>query len=519
MSARHFQVAVVGSGFAGSLAAMAARRLGFSVGLIERGRHPRFAIGESTTPLTNLLVEDIADEFDLPFLRPFSKWGTWQRRFPDVACGIKRGFTFFHHEWGRPFPADPRESLRRQLMVGASPNENVADTHWYRPALDRRLVQFAQELGAEYVDETRLLSLLEEPDRIRLNGERGGKAVAFTADFLIDASGPRGFLHQALGLAEREVPGFPATQALFAHFRGVAPLPGEFAPETPPFGQEDAAVHHLFDGGWIWVLRFNNGIASAGAVVAEPFASGLDLRRGAAAWHELLGRLPSLAQVFAPARAATPFVHQPRVAFQSSRVAGRRWAMLPSAAGVVDPLLSTGFPLTLLGVQRVARLLRSLGTAEFAGGLEDYARATTREFEATARFVGALYARLNRFEEFKRLSLVYFAAASYAEACRRLGRTSAVPDFLLCRDPAFGPQLAQLSRVAPGDPSLDQRVKAAIEPLDILGLTDPERDPWYPARVEDLYRNAAKLKASEGDIAAMLGRCGLEPSGGISPRI
>jgi len=34
---------VVGSGFAGSLMAMIARRLGFSTALIERGRHPVLA--------------------------------------------------------------------------------------------------------------------------------------------------------------------------------------------------------------------------------------------------------------------------------------------------------------------------------------------------------------------------------------------------------------------------------------------------------------------------------------------
>ena len=56
MSRKHFQVVVVGSGFAGSLIAMIARRLGYTTALIERGRHPRFAIGESSTPLANLLL-------------------------------------------------------------------------------------------------------------------------------------------------------------------------------------------------------------------------------------------------------------------------------------------------------------------------------------------------------------------------------------------------------------------------------------------------------------------------------
>ena len=59
-------IAIVGSGFAGSLAALALRKRGRRVVLIERGRHPRFAIGESSTPLANLLIEELADRYDLP---------------------------------------------------------------------------------------------------------------------------------------------------------------------------------------------------------------------------------------------------------------------------------------------------------------------------------------------------------------------------------------------------------------------------------------------------------------------
>jgi FADH2 O2-dependent halogenase len=59
-------VAVVGSGFGGSLVALCLLQRGQRVALIERGRHPRFAIGESTTPLANLLIEELADRYDLP---------------------------------------------------------------------------------------------------------------------------------------------------------------------------------------------------------------------------------------------------------------------------------------------------------------------------------------------------------------------------------------------------------------------------------------------------------------------
>ena len=48
-----YDLAIVGSGFAGSLLAMIARRAGRSVLLLEKGAHPRFAIGESSTPLAD----------------------------------------------------------------------------------------------------------------------------------------------------------------------------------------------------------------------------------------------------------------------------------------------------------------------------------------------------------------------------------------------------------------------------------------------------------------------------------
>src|SRR3954463_6876586 len=99
MNAR-VDIAIIGSGFSGSLLAMIARKLGRSVALLERGAHPRFAIGESSTPLANLLLEELAARYDLPRILPLSKWGTWQKNYPEISCGLKRGFTFFHHKPG-----------------------------------------------------------------------------------------------------------------------------------------------------------------------------------------------------------------------------------------------------------------------------------------------------------------------------------------------------------------------------------------------------------------------------------
>ena len=146
---KQFDFVIFGSGFGGSIMAMVLRRLGYSVVMLERGTHPRFAIGESSTPFANLLLERIAAEFELPFLRELSEWGRWQKSFPDLPCGLKRGFTFYGHDPGAPVILEDRSS---QLLVAASPNDQVADTHWYRPTLDHFLVLKAEQLGVTYFD-------------------------------------------------------------------------------------------------------------------------------------------------------------------------------------------------------------------------------------------------------------------------------------------------------------------------------------------------------------------------------
>ena len=212
-------VAIVGSGFGGSLTALALRARGQQVVMIERGRHPRFAIGESSTPLANLLLEELASRYDLPQLRPFCKWGSWQRLRPDVACGLKRGFSFLFHQPGQEF-ADTA-GHQRQLLVAASPHDAIADTHWYRPEFDQALVEEAQRAGADYLDMTRLESLSHHGDGSILDGEREGRPIRVRARFVIDASGPRGFLHRALRLEETPLRWLPPTQGLYTHFEGV----------------------------------------------------------------------------------------------------------------------------------------------------------------------------------------------------------------------------------------------------------------------------------------------------------
>jgi FADH2 O2-dependent halogenase len=211
-------------------------------------------------------------------------------------------------------------------------------------------------------------------------------------------------------------------------------------------------------------------------------------------------------------------MHMPRIGYRTTSMTGERWALLPSAAGVIDPLLSTGFPLTLLGIPRLLEILdRATGGHEVSDELARYEAITQLELDATERLVGALYTVMDDPEAFKRLTLLYFAAASFSETVRRLERPQLARGFLLSSDPGFGPELAACADLAaqrpqgPARRQLFDRIDRAIEPFDVAGLGDHSRRSWYPVRAADLIAAAGRLGASRARVEQLLERSGFLP--------
>jgi FADH2 O2-dependent halogenase len=518
---RSYDVAVFGSGFGGSLTAMIARRLGYSVLLLERKKHPRFAIGESSTPLANLILDELVTKYDLPRIKPLTKWGSWQRTYPDLPCGLKRGFTFFHHaiDQERSRSAERQKALRTdELLVAASPRDEIADTHWYREDFDAFLVKEAQEVGVVYADETEISNFTETDKYLQFDVARGGTTDRYRAKFVVDATGPRGLIHQKLEVSEYLFPGHLVTQGLYSHFAGVRRPRHEQAERVSdgrPYPPEDAAVHHVFDGGWIWVLRFNNGVTSSGVAVTAEKGAELQLRDKQSAWEKLLSQLPEVEEQFSSARAVQPFTFIPRLSFMSERPSGNRWAMLPSSAGFIDPLLSTGFPLTLLGIERLARIMeQGIEASSRPAQLAKYSVQTKEELLITARLVRALYANMGNFKAFKAISLLYFAAASYSETARRLNKPELASAFLLLDRPEFAKvcesllQRANTVKAGAESDLLIADILEAIGPFDVAGLGKSTTRSWYPVVAEDLLSSAAKVGVTRFEVDEMLSKSG-----------
>ena len=521
-----FDLAVIGSGFGGTLAAMIGAKIGLSVVLIEKGKHPRFAIGESSTPIANLLLEELATRYDLPRLLPLTSWGSWQRSYPQVACGLKRGFTFFHHQSGRPCIRDVRHT--NELLVAASPCDELSDTHWYRSDFDAFLVAEAREVGVTYWDQTHVQHCRTGAGGTEMEGTRKSRPVSAIARFVVDATGPRGVLHHHLRLDEGAFPGFPGAASLYSHFENVAPVPGAphspFCPAGEPYPADAAALHHVFKEGWMWVLRFNNGIISAGIAVDRAQERTFGLQTGAPGWSRFLERYPSIQEQFLTSRPTRDFSYVPRLAFRSERAVGPQWALLPATAGFVDPLLSTGFVLNLLGIQRMALIFEELRSKRpLQPSLTRYETQTFQELDTAALLIGSLYRTTADFEIFSQLTLLYFAAASYAETMRRLGNPQRANSFLLCDNARFVSGFRQCCQLARAEKSLEtskrlhRLIQKTIAPYDVAGLTDRGKNNWFPVDFEDLRRATPRLGLNPDRVERLIVEAEAACNKGVGP--
>lgn len=489
---------IVGAGFGGSLLAQILAKSGKSVALVERGAHPRFAMGESTSPLTNLLLEQFADEYNLPHLNHLATWGAWKAQIPEVGVGLKRGFTYYGHR------ADGSKSdVRGPLAVAASPGNSCADTHWLRSDVDMWLCQKAVDEGVHYADRTSVIDVNPcENGRwnVHLRQEDGTELIV-DAGFLIDAGGRTAALAHLVGAKPARFEDYPDTVALYSHFDGVAlaaNIPELGEPTGAPYPLDWSALHHCFPGGWMWMLRFDDNRVSAGVAVERWLADDLALLSDGG-WERLLARMPAVEQQFAGSERVLPWMKVDPLPVRTDRIAGTigdsPWAFLPSAAAFIDPLYSTGFSLTLLGIERLAPLILSGQLCETT--LAGYEAAVRRDVECVARFIAANYRAFADFERFKDVSMFYFAAASWSEICRRLGKRDLAPGMLLSGDGAFWQRF---------DAYLSGKCSAAnaIEPWNIAGLASEAKNGLYPADLSDVIQSAEKLGITPDRMKAIL---------------
>ena len=513
-----WDLVIFGSGFAGCLMAMIARKRGYRTLILERHQHPRITLGESTTPLTNLLLEELAVTYELDFLHSLTRWGRWKKTHPAMKVGLKRGFTFYSHS--NPPETEPSSSWQKELMVAASPRDDLADTHWWREDLDVFLLEKAIAHGAHYWDQSRPMMWEEHPNHIQLHVHQRDEVHRISTHLVIDASGGASAVAALAEIPTKPLKRTPQTFSAYSHFEGMTPNLRSSAFPYPP---HQAAVHQLIPGGWIWTLHFDHQVASAGVVFSEQQHPSLKSKQPEIIWQEAMKLAGNAASSWSQAQPLYPLKKLERVSFIHQRIHGSRWIMLPSAAGFVDPLLSTGFPMTLLGIQRIAQGLpkaEALAQGELPSSWEQAAKWNQREMHLADELIGTLYTCMDCFECFATTTLIYFASVSYAETVRRLSKPHLAPGFLFSEDASRSDAMLELlvtirQHKAMNAPraqkweSIRKAVFAFMEPINVIGL-DPWKEPaHFPASMDPLFENAFKCESSPQAIRSMLLREGM----------
>jgi FADH2 O2-dependent halogenase len=514
------EVAIVGSGFAGSLLARVLTVLGYDVVLLERGTHPRFAIGESSTPLANLSLERIGLRYGLADCYHLATHGRWLEHFPEIRRGLKRGFTYYRHHPDQPFANRGLDSER--LLVAASPDDSLSDSHWLRADVDHHFVREAVAAGVDYRDRVELTSADFASDSVRVSGSRDGTPFELRANFLIDASGPGGFLARQLSIPS----GLERTETraaiVFSHFDGVR-LMKDVVPgmSEGPYPDDWAAVHHVIDEGWMYSLRFDDGITSAGFLLTPRAVAALDspsVPDAAALWHLLIARYPTLASAFADATPTMPIAFRALIQHRLTRAAGERWAMMPHAYAFVDPLFSTGIAWGLRAIERLGLAFESASSDRRVPDLQTLTRydaALSAEADQIDLVVAGAYEAMAHFDLFAAQAMLYFAAVSFAEASQRLAPTESVGwnGFLGVGDSVLGSlpreSLSRLREITQGrgEPgtAAERRkfvewITDAIAPRNVAGLADPARRNLYPVDFDALIARHALLGMSREQL-------------------
>ncbi|HWE06034.1 MAG TPA: NAD(P)/FAD-dependent oxidoreductase [Rhizomicrobium sp.] len=326
-------VAVIGAGPSGSVAAAYLAARGYSVEVVERQHFPRFSIGESLLPQAMVFLEE-AGLLDCVVAAKFQyKNGAVFRR------GDEEQSLDFRDKsapgWGTTF------QVRRDLF-------------------DHVLANAAAEKGARIAFGEEVIRFAPGDDRVwMLVRNESGSEREIAARFALDASGFGRVLARLLSL-DRPA-NFPVRKAVFSHVRDHV--------SDVTFDRDKilVSVHPQNSDVWYWLIPLADGLSSIGVVGTEAdlSAAGADNQ---AQLVNLLKSAERMSQVLENAEQIRPAGTITGYACNVDRLSGPGFALLGNAAEFLDPVFSSGVTIALKSAILAGRIL----DRKFRGEIVDW---------------------------------------------------------------------------------------------------------------------------------------------------
>lgn len=368
-----YDVAIIGSGFSGSSLAAILAHHGQRVIVFEAKSHPKFAIGESMILETSEVLRASAELFDVPELAYFSSENYFA--LAGTSHGVKRHFSYLHHTPGQP--QHKEHSL--QAVIPRQPHGH--EMHLFRQDTDAFLTATAVAYGATVLQETPVAEIDVQADGVEIVTAKGER---YRANYVVDAGGFRSILAERFGLRDMNLQTHSRT--IFTHMVNV-PCYNDVGLSTQEYGipyrLSEGTLHHIFRGGWLWVIPFNNHpfstnpLCSVGLLLDPRIHPERPDLSAEEEFYAFIDQFPSIRAQFTSAHSVRAWTRTGRIQYSSKQVVGERFCLLGHAAGFIDPLFSKGLYVTSMSTALCAHLLLQ---AKETG---DYSAAAFRPLEET----------------------------------------------------------------------------------------------------------------------------------------
>lgn len=355
---------ILGTGIGGSMLGAILARNGLNILMLDAVAHPRFAIGEATTPDTNLRLKLLSVKYDVPEIDHLSAFETLRDNV-SPACGVKRAFSFLYHREGQE-----QQPLESQQYPTLAPPMG-ADCHFFRQDTDAYMLAVALKYGARVRQQVQVSDIDFGADEVTVTTQKG---ETYKAAYLVDATGMRSVLADKLKLRTDSSSFRTNSRAIYTHLVGVKPYDQVGAPKSDhghKYPLSQSTLHHIFEGGWFWVIPFDNHkestnpLCSVGLVLNREIhpETGMDPEEE---FWSFVRKFPHMVRQFENAQAIRPWISTGRLQYGSQSITGHRYCLLSHAGFFIDPLYSSGLALTTATVDLLSRqILEAFRTNDF----------------------------------------------------------------------------------------------------------------------------------------------------------